>query len=61
MDDLSVIVQEPRLLFSKDCLRWRSVSEWNSLDESVRKVSTVSAFKRQIKKLIIQQRPREPD
>ena len=61
LDDLSIIVQEPRLLFSHDCLRWRSALEWNSLDESVRKVATVSAFKRQIKRLIIQQRPREPD
>ena len=37
--DLSITMDQPRLLFMKNCLRWRAVSQWNDLPQSLRDMS----------------------
>ena len=59
--DLEMEVQPPRLQFSNDCWRWRAAREWNRTPEELRHCLTIASFKRHIKKMILTQRPREPD
>ena len=49
-EELLIEVENPRLQFSRECLRWRSATEWNKLTVELRQVQTIAAFKRQVKK-----------
>ena len=60
-DNLLIEVDNPRLQFSKECMRWRSASEWNRLTDELRHTQTIAAFKRNIKRLIMSERIVEPD
>ena len=50
--DKKIIVQEPRLMFSKDCYRWRGSSMWNDLPQELRELKSISSFKRQLRRLV---------
>ena len=60
-NDWKMIVQEPRLISSQEHLRWRSSRIWNDLPLEVREIQTISRFKRQVKKTIIERRSMTPD
>ena len=58
--DLSITINPPRLLFTKNCLRWRAVAQWNDLPQFLRDMATVGPFKKHLKKLILSERTWDP-
>ena len=62
LQDKTIRVQEPRLHFTKDCLRWRAATKWNQLSEELREETSIKIFKKQMRKTLIERRPPEiPD
>ena len=60
-EDLSIQVEEPRLLFTEECFRWRSARVWNDIPQDMRRIGNVAAFKKQLKKWILMKRTIPPD
>ena len=55
-----IIIEEPRLLFSENCLRWRGARQWNQLPPEIRTQTSIGAFKRQIRRHILDLREQGP-
>ena len=52
----------PRLQFTSQAFRWKTVQEWNKLPETLRKNNSLPRFKTELKRHIIASRPpRQPD
>ena len=52
---------QPRLQFTRDSrLRWRSAQLWNNLPEEIRTTTRVAVFKRQVKKMVLEERTWDP-
>ena len=66
-EDLSIVVDTPRLQFSRNCYRFRAAREWNDLPQYLKDLTLISGFKKQLKRYIRSQRvqhfngPRVPD
>ena len=52
---------QPRLQFSEDCYRWRTIRYWNDLPDTIRGNLVLPKFKKQLKKWILERRLIEPD
>ena len=55
-----ILIEEPRLQFSENCLRWRGARQWNQLPSQIRTETSIGAFKRQIRRHILDLREQEP-
>ena len=61
-EDLKLETRNPRLQFSSECYRWKSVSLWNSLEKEMREEKSISCFKKKIRRKVIEERgDRPPD
>ena len=59
LTDKTIRVQQPRLQLSEDCFRWRSAAQWNNLSTELREVSSISIFKKQMRRSIIERRSQD--
>ena len=59
--DLRIQVEEPRLLFSEECFRWRSARIWNDIPLEIRQIGNVVRFKKHLRKWILLKRTIPPD
>ena len=63
-DDYKITTQGPIIQFKSGCYRWRAAKEWNELSIDLRKETSISKFKRELKRKVLEDRdnrPPEPD
>ena len=49
-------IQGPRLKFSNTCYRWRAAADWNHLSQDLRNETSIGAFKRRMRRLVLDDR-----
>ena len=60
--DLLIETNEPRLLFSSECYRWKSAKLWNSLEPELREIRSIGKFKIMLKRKVLGNREQlQPD
>ena len=60
-EDLKIAITEPRLQFTERTFSHRSRKNWNEVPEELRRIVTISKFKKSLKKWIKDKRDQTPD
>ena len=59
-ENLDASTTTPRLQFTKDGYRWRSIENWNSIPRDIRSIKSLPRFKRKLRHWIISERNWDP-
>ena len=55
-ENLDILVDNPRLMNTRQGFRWKGSKEWNNLPREMREINSISLFKKTLKKFIRSQR-----